>query len=246
MPEFVFSGSAEQAGPKIRLHKHDDTLEILFYMRGTGSVRVGSADIPFSPGRIVFMPQGIEHGESSRATFGCLFVHIKGYTCVPGRTPIYNDDSSGSVSSIARMLNREFHLKQQGWERITQDLLNLLMLLFARWDGAEPEDPWVQALKGRLVESMHNPDFEVSEALDDLLICPEHARRMFARATGKTPLQYLNALRVEEAKQLLVTGGLSVKEVAQRVGVPDPFYFSRLFRKTVGVSPLIYSQRLRR
>jgi len=77
------------------------------------------------------------------------------------------------------------------------------------------------------------------------LICPEHARRAFARATGKTPLQYLADLRVEEAKQLLARGGLSVKEVAQRVGVPDPFYFSRLFRKTAGLSPQRYCERLR-
>jgi AraC-like DNA-binding protein len=143
------------------------------------------------------------------------------------------------------MLNREFQLKQANWKCVTQELLNLLMLLFARWDRSAPGEPWVAELKSVLVENMHNPDFEVSEALDDLLVCPEHGRRVFARATGKTPLQYLADLRIEESKHLLATGGLSFKEVAQRVGVPDPFYFSRLFRKTAGVSPQQYAQRWR-
>ena len=60
-------------------------------------------------------------------------------------------------------------------------------------------------------------------------------RRLFQEATGLAPHQYLLNLRLNHAKRLLST--LPVAEVAERVGFNDPLYFSRLFKKKVGVAP---------
>lgn len=62
-----------------------------------------------------------------------------------------------------------------------------------------------------------------------------HFRRLFQEATGLPPGQYLLNLRLNQAKRLLST--LPIAEVAARVGFSDPFYFSRLFKKKVGVAP---------
>ena len=62
-----------------------------------------------------------------------------------------------------------------------------------------------------------------------------HFRRMFQEATGLPPHQYLLNLRLNHAKRLL--GMLPVSEVAARVGFADPLYFSRLFKRKVGVAP---------
>lgn len=50
--------------------------------------------------------------------------------------------------------------------------------------------------------------------------------------------KYINSKKIEAAKSLLITTELSVKEIANMVGVPDDNYFSRIFRKYVGVSPI--------
>ena len=60
-------------------------------------------------------------------------------------------------------------------------------------------------------------------------------RRLFQEATGLAPHQYLLNLRLNHAKRLL--GTLPVAEVAARVGFADPLYFSRLFKRKVGVAP---------
>ena len=245
MPEFLSMGESDRSGPHIRMHRHDDSWEILFYTRGTGYVTVGTERVPFGPGKIVFMPRGVEHGETGDGVFACLFLHFRSYSAPKGQIPTFEDDLNRSAETLGRMIHREYHLKQPGWQRVTQELLDLLMLYFARWSRAEREDTLVSELKNMLVENLHDPEFAVAETLDKMDVCSEHARRRFVRSTGRTPLQYLADMRVDAARQLLAAGGLSVKEVAQRVGLPDAFYFSRVFRKTVGISPTEYAKKMR-
>lgn len=67
--------------------------------------------------------------------------------------------------------------------------------------------------------------------------------RRFREATGLTPLDYVHALRLEEAKQLLETGDLSVEAIANEVGYEDTSFFGRLFRRKVGLTPAQYRLR---
>ncbi len=62
-----------------------------------------------------------------------------------------------------------------------------------------------------------------------------HFRRLFQEATGVAPHQYLLNFRLNQAKRLL--NEMPVAEVAAAVGFPDPLYFSRLFKRKVGVAP---------
>ncbi|MDK1474692.1 helix-turn-helix transcriptional regulator [Streptomyces sp. 549] len=86
-------------------------------------------------------------------------------------------------------------------------------------------------------------------ALPDAVSAPiaEHAARLgvtgghltesVRRATGRTPGQLLREARTREAKRLLSAGDLTVRQVAGRVGYPDPAYFSRFFRRETGMTP---------
>jgi transcriptional regulator GlxA family with amidase domain len=67
--------------------------------------------------------------------------------------------------------------------------------------------------------------------------------RRFRRATGYAPLDYVHALRLEEAKQSLERTSLNVDEVGATVGYAEPSFFRRLFRRKVGMSPAAYRRR---
>ncbi len=69
---------------------------------------------------------------------------------------------------------------------------------------------------------------------------PRTFARRFHAATGRTPLDYVHALRIEEAKQMLETGDEPVNEISEAVGYEDPAAFRRLFRKLVGTTPAAY------
>ncbi|MFV0553158.1 MAG: AraC family transcriptional regulator [Mangrovibacterium sp.] len=62
----------------------------------------------------------------------------------------------------------------------------------------------------------------------------------FRQKTGKSPIDYLIQLRIQKACQLLDHTLLSVKEIAQKVGYDDAYYFSRIFKKMMNVPPKEY------
>jgi transcriptional regulator GlxA family with amidase domain len=67
--------------------------------------------------------------------------------------------------------------------------------------------------------------------------------RRFRVATGYSPIDYVQTLRIEEAKQLLETTGTGVESISSEIGYADPTYFRRLFRRRTGVTPARYRQR---
>lgn len=65
----------------------------------------------------------------------------------------------------------------------------------------------------------------------------DYLSRVFRKELGLTPWEYLTRLRVQRAKERLMSGNESVALVGVKVGFPDPAYFSRVFKKATGVSP---------
>jgi transcriptional regulator GlxA family with amidase domain len=67
--------------------------------------------------------------------------------------------------------------------------------------------------------------------------------RRFQTATGHRPIDHVQALRIEAARQLLETGGGAVDDVGYRVGYEDPTFFRRLFKRTTGMTPAAYRRK---
>ena len=73
---------------------------------------------------------------------------------------------------------------------------------------------------------------------------PERSfKRRFHQATGMSPLAYVHTLRLEEGKQMLESSTLPIEAVANEVGYEDAGFFSRLFRRQVGLTPAQYRKR---
>ncbi len=64
----------------------------------------------------------------------------------------------------------------------------------------------------------------------------------FKLETGKTIVEYLNDIRIERAKLLLVTSGKSIEEISYSVGYESPKYFTRIFKSIVGMSPSAFTR----
>lgn len=69
---------------------------------------------------------------------------------------------------------------------------------------------------------------------------PRSFIRRFRRATGLTPIQYVQQLRVDRSKRLLEQSSLSVEDICWKVGYEDAAFFRRLFKRLTGVTPGMY------
>ncbi|MBQ9544008.1 MAG: helix-turn-helix transcriptional regulator [Clostridia bacterium] len=72
-----------------------------------------------------------------------------------------------------------------------------------------------------------------------------HFCRIFRAQTGQTPTGYLKNVRMNAAKELLVSTDLFIGEIADRVGYQDALYFSKLFCRSAGVSPSEYRKKIK-
>ncbi len=72
---------------------------------------------------------------------------------------------------------------------------------------------------------------------------PRTFTRRFRMATGYLPMDYVHALRIEEAKQFIETEGIDMDDVGYRVGYEDPTFFRRLFKRMVGLTPAAYRRK---
>ena len=87
----------------------------------------------------------------------------------------------------------------------------------------------------------HEP-ITLNEVAEHTFVSTYYISRMFKKEMGKNFVDYLNELRIEKAKELLKDVRYKTYEVAEKVGIPDAHYFSRLFKKYVGMTPTEYRE----
>ncbi len=115
-----------------------------------------------------------------------------------------------------------------------------LLALFNRFmhvqDSAQTDNSPID----RLITQLHRhymDDWDIRAMADFCHLGVDHFSHRFKDTVGVSPVRFLTGLRVERAKELLLTESLSVSEVARLVGYQDPLYFSRVFKKFTGISP---------
>ncbi|WP_339303588.1 helix-turn-helix domain-containing protein [Paenibacillus sp. FSL R5-0519] len=74
-------------------------------------------------------------------------------------------------------------------------------------------------------------------------LTPSSYSRSFKKAKGMSPTDYLNRLRIDEAKKQLTAENCVLKDVAISVGYGNEYYFSRKFKQTLGIAPSVYMKR---
>lgn len=77
-------------------------------------------------------------------------------------------------------------------------------------------------------------------------ICPKYFVDLFKKSFGQSTIDYLTYVRINYAKRYLAESDELIRDIAQKVGYKDEFYFSRIFKKKVGMSPSEYARNSRK
>ncbi len=96
-----------------------------------------------------------------------------------------------------------------------------------------------------LIERDASHELSVAELARRVAMSRRNFIRRFKGATGNTPLEYMQRVRIEAAKHALETGSASVDAIADSTGYEDPGSFRAIFKRVTGVSPMEYRKRYR-
>lgn len=90
------------------------------------------------------------------------------------------------------------------------------------------------------LETHYADDISLEDVAEQVNISPQYFSKLIKKSTGFNFIDWLSMLRVKKAKELLTNSNLTVKEVCFLVGYKDPNYFSRIFKKRIGITPSEY------
>lgn len=93
------------------------------------------------------------------------------------------------------------------------------------------------------IDTHFHDDLHLETVANRVHLSPYYFSKLFKERVGLTFIDYLTQVRIERAKQLLLTSARSVKEICFEVGYHDPNYFSRVFKKATGLTPTEFRQR---
>lgn len=94
------------------------------------------------------------------------------------------------------------------------------------------------------MEHGYASDLSLDSIAHELAVSKNHLINRFRDEVGETPMQYLTSLRLKNAASLLAECDLSIQDVASAVGIPNANYFTKLFKRAYGKTPLKYRKDL--
>jgi AraC-like DNA-binding protein len=93
------------------------------------------------------------------------------------------------------------------------------------------------------IKSNYYKNIKLSDLSSIIHVCDNHLIRLFKSATNKTPINFINDVRIEQALKLLINSDLSITEISYKVGFSSVNYFSNIFKANLKMSPNQYRKR---
>ena len=182
-------------------------------------------NIPIMNGLKVIQLSRIKHPEMA-------FVIVSGY-----------DDFSYCREAL-RLQITDYILKPVNYEEFGSCIDNLKISLFERRvsAAAEPEKQEERTITGltRYLQEHLAEEISLSVLAEEFHLNPQYISQLFKSEIGVNFLAYLTNIRMEKAKKMLLTTSLSIAEVAEQSGYGDYRVFTKVFKKSEGVTPSQY------
>jgi AraC-like DNA-binding protein len=226
----------------------------LWYARATGVAYVVAMGALISPAdvestddgiAVFFDPAALGEGGASpwlawRAhPLLCLFLHERRGGLLRLEVPA---ERRASFEATVESMRSELAGRRPGHREATLAHLTLLLIDLARLaDDVVGElrrsgEPLLAEVFAT-IDARYHEVLSLGDVAREVAVSPGYLTTMVRRRTGRTVQEWIADRRMGEARRLLTDTHLPIAEIAQRVGLPDPTYFTRLFRRTHKVSP---------
>ncbi|AEV29282.1 DNA-binding domain-containing protein, AraC-type [Sphaerochaeta pleomorpha str. Grapes] len=250
-----------------RLHSHE-FYELVFVIGGNGINFTQSEEQPIREGTVFFISPGIEHGYRNtenlvlynvligKNLFAKNFLDLselpgfQSLFCKIGSIPYLQVNPSQQAELIPTLQLMKTEADDQligtGSKTMAYSCLLILLVSLSRIYDEIPRDnnQVVRRLSGVIdfMERNRNRPLTTKELTQVANMSTSTLNRYFQHCTALSPIEFHTHKRIAYACSLIQEGNLSMSEIAQATGFSDANYFSRQFRKVMGMSPKQYQR----
>ncbi len=262
-PGFLFTWKGIRTESEKNYHKHD-YLELCYIMSGRGGHRIDGHVHEVQEGDLILINAGEYHqalfvegsGPTVEFYVGLTNICLEGQAknCLPVSEEEHVMHASGELkmklSRLCISMDAEKELCRFGRHFMMKSYAVQMLLLFLRGQEKPRKTYEMQCSfdsfnRKYLVEKImdylednYARKISLDEIAGNMYLSPFYISKVFKAETGESPIHFLIEIRLEKARELLLSNpGLSIQEVASRVGYDDAYHFSKLFKKKFGETP---------
>jgi len=237
-----------------------DQYVFIYCIDGRGWYELGGEHHAVSANQYFILPANIAHtyAADEAAPWSIYWIHFKG-----SMAPHYAASCSRPIDvtpSMASRINTRIKLFEEIYLTLSssftiesiryasasfQHYLASLRYIQQYRNAGQPSEPSSDIAD--IVIHYFNENLQRHLTLQDVAgfsgLSPSRLSFVFKVRTGHSPLNYFNLMKMRKACELLDTTGMKLNQISLRLGFDDPYYFSRLFSKIMGLSPRNYRLR---
>ncbi|MET0394146.1 MAG: AraC family transcriptional regulator [Chitinophagaceae bacterium] len=232
---------------------------IIYCTDGAGWFEADGKTIDVKQGQFLYIPAGTPHvyGSHDNDPWSIYWLHFKGEQAAHMETLLAGTHDRNCCRSISyseeriKLFDRIYATLETGYSSDNLTYVNMCLWhflssfcysdIFLLPQRQEYKDIMDVAI-GYMRDNLHRP-LLLQELAAHIHISVSYFSALFKKKTGYPPLEYFNHIKIQKACQYLQFTRMHIKEVAYKIGIDDPFYFSRLFTNMMGISPAEYRQK---
>jgi YesN/AraC family two-component response regulator len=153
-----------------------------------------------------------------------------------------------AIETLASGILQEMQERKVGFELYAQTLVLQLLMICCRhikmnsMETPESPSPMHERISEvvRYINNHYMQELSLHLLAEKFYVSPYYLSRFFKEATGFTFVEYLNSVRIKEAKRLLERSSMKVNLISRKVGFGSVTHFGRVFKLVTGHTPLYY------
>lgn len=236
-----------------------DQYVLIYCVDGEGWYRLRNREHKITPNQYFVLPAGEPHayGANMENPWTIYWIHFKGKLASEfahqAASPIGVRPSVHSrISDRIDMFEEIYHTLKMGYGRenllyacsVFHHYLGTLRYMQQYRDVVSEYDKQVDIVTAAIHYMQENIEkkLSLSEIARHIGYSSSYFSVLFSQRTGSSPLAYFNQLKIQKACQLLDFTDMKINQICYKVGIADNYYFSRLFHKIMGISPMEYKK----